>query len=85
MEVVLEDAYILIHEKKISSLKDLLPLLEKISQAGKPLLIICRGRRGRGPGDPGRQQAARHAAVLRGQGARASATAARPCSRTSRF
>lgn len=40
MEVVLEDAYILIHEKKISSMKDLLPLLEKLATSGKPLLII---------------------------------------------
>ena len=41
IEVVLEDAYILIHEKKLSNLKDLLPLLEKVSKAGKPLLIIA--------------------------------------------
>ncbi len=41
MECVLEDAYILIHEKKISSLKDLLPLLEKIARTGKPLLILA--------------------------------------------
>ena len=41
METVLEDAYILINESKISSLKDLLPLLEKVSKAGKPLLIIA--------------------------------------------
>jgi chaperonin GroEL len=40
MEAVLEDAYILIHEKKISSLNDLLPLLQKVSGTGKPLLII---------------------------------------------
>lgn len=40
MEVVLEDAYILIHEKKVSGMKDLLPLLEKIAGGGKPLLII---------------------------------------------
>ena len=40
MEVVLDDAFILIHEKKISSMKDLLPILEKIAKAGKPLLII---------------------------------------------
>ncbi len=40
MEAVLEDAYILIHDKKISSMKDLLPVLEKAAQAGKPLLII---------------------------------------------
>src|SRR5881392_2570077 len=41
MEAVLEDAYILIHEKKISAMKDLLPLLEQISRAGKPLLVIA--------------------------------------------
>ncbi|MBI5023971.1 MAG: chaperonin GroEL, partial [Candidatus Omnitrophica bacterium] len=41
MECVLEDAYILIYEKKISSLKDLLPLLEKIARTGKPLLILA--------------------------------------------
>jgi chaperonin GroEL len=41
MEVVLEDPYILIHEKKISNMKDLLPLLEQIARAGKPLLIIA--------------------------------------------
>ncbi len=41
MEVVLEDVYILINEKKISSVKDLLPLLEKIASSGKPLLIIA--------------------------------------------
>ncbi len=40
MECVLEDVHILIHEKKISSMKDLLPLLEKIAKMGKPLLII---------------------------------------------
>ncbi len=40
MEAVLENAYILIYEKKISSLKDLLPLLEKVAKAGRPLLII---------------------------------------------
>src|SRR5512137_891200 len=41
MEAVLEDAYILIHEKKISSLKDMLPLLEKTAKLSKPLLIIA--------------------------------------------
>jgi chaperonin GroEL len=40
MEAVLEDAMILIHDKKISSMKDLLPVLEKVAQMGKPLLII---------------------------------------------
>ena len=41
MEVVLEDPYILIHEKKISNMKDLLPVLEQIARAGRPLLIIA--------------------------------------------
>jgi chaperonin GroEL len=41
MEVVMEDAYILIHDKKISAMKDLLPILEKVAQAGKPMLIIA--------------------------------------------
>ncbi len=46
MECVLEDPYILIHEKKITSIKDLVPLLEKIAQAGKPLLIISEDMEG---------------------------------------
>lgn len=41
MEVVLEEPYILIYEKKISNLKDMLPLLEKIARSGKPLMIIA--------------------------------------------
>jgi chaperonin GroEL len=41
MEAILEDAMILIHDKKISSMKDLLPVLEKVAQTGKPLLIIA--------------------------------------------
>jgi chaperonin GroEL len=41
MEAVLEDPYILIHEKKISNMKDLLPLLEQIARAGRPLVIIA--------------------------------------------
>jgi len=40
MEAVLEDGYILIHDKKISSIKDIIPILEKVSQVGKPLLVI---------------------------------------------
>ena len=40
MEAILESPYILLHEKKISSLKDILPLLEKVAKTGKPLLII---------------------------------------------
>ncbi len=41
MEVVLEDAYVLVHEKKITNIKDLVPVLEKVVQSGKPLLIIA--------------------------------------------
>ena len=41
MEVNYSDAFVLIHDKKISTMKDLLPLLEKVAQTGKPLLIIC--------------------------------------------
>jgi chaperonin GroEL len=41
MEVVLDDAYILIHDKKISSMKDLLPILEKVAQLSKPFLVIA--------------------------------------------
>jgi chaperonin GroEL len=41
MECVLQDAYILIHEKKISSMKDLLPVLEQVAKSGRPLLIVA--------------------------------------------
>jgi chaperonin GroEL len=41
MEVVLDDAFILTHEKKISNMKELLPLLEQVAKAGRPLLIIA--------------------------------------------
>ena len=41
MEAIIEDAYILIHEKKISNMKDLLPILETVSKSGKPILIIA--------------------------------------------
>jgi chaperonin GroEL len=41
MECVMEDAYVLIHEKKVSNIKDLVPVLEKVVNAGKPLLIIA--------------------------------------------
>jgi chaperonin GroEL len=41
MEAVLEDAYILIHDKKISAMRDLLPVLEKTAQTGRPLLIVA--------------------------------------------
>src|SRR3712207_9390905 len=41
MEAVLEDAYVLVHQNKISSIQELLPLLEKVLQAGKPLFIVA--------------------------------------------
>src|SRR2546430_3946133 len=41
MECTIEDAYILIYDKKVSTMKDLLPVLEKVAQAGRPLLIIA--------------------------------------------
>ena len=41
MEAILDDAYVLIHEKKLSNMRDLLPLLEKVSGTGKPLLVIA--------------------------------------------
>src|SRR6266702_1559084 len=46
MEAVLEDAYLLVHDKKISSMKDILPVLEKVAQAGKPLLIVAEDAEG---------------------------------------
>ena len=69
MEVVMEDPFILIHEKKISVMKDLLPLLEQIARAGKPLLIVCEDVGRRGAGHPGGQQAAGDAGLRRSQGA----------------
>src|SRR6185369_14339971 len=41
MEAILETSYVLIHDKKISAMKDLLPLLEKTAESGRPLLIVC--------------------------------------------
>src|SRR5262249_8792354 len=41
MEAILEDPYILIYEKKISAIHDLLPILQKVAQSGRPLLILC--------------------------------------------
>ena len=83
-EAVLEDPYILLVNKKISSVQDLLPLLEKVMQAGKPLADHRRGRRGRGARDAGGQQDPRHVQRRSRSRLPGSATAARPCSRTSR-
>ena len=70
MEAMLEDAYILIHEKKISVVKDLVPVLERVAQDGQAALDHRRGNRGRGAGDPGDQQAAGHVPLRRGEGTR---------------
>ena len=70
MEAVLEDAYLLVTERKISAMADLVPVLEQVARAGKPLAHRRRGRRRRGARDARREQAPRHAPRLRREGAR---------------
>ena len=83
MEVVLEDVMILLHEKKISSMKDLLPILEQVAKQGRPFLIIPRTSRARlWRRSSSTSSAARFTSPRSRR--RASAIAARPCSRTSR-
>ena len=60
MEAELDEPYILITDKKISSIQDILPVLEKLVQAGKELVIIAEDVDGEALAHPGRQQAARH-------------------------
>ena len=69
MEAALEDPYVLLSEKKISNMHDLLPILEAITKEQRPLLII-RGRRRGGSRDPRREQAARYVRLRCGEGAR---------------
>ena len=69
MEAVLEDPYILIANQKIGSVRDILPILEQIDPVGQAAADHRRGRRGRGPRDARRQQAARHLHRRRRQGA----------------
>ena len=96
MEVVLENPYILTYEKKISSMKDLLPDPREDRPAGRAAAHHRGGGRGRGPGHPGREQAARHPEGGGGEGPRLrrppqghagghrrSSPAARPSPRTS--
>ena len=69
MEAELDEPFILITDKKISAIADILPVLEQVARAGQAARDHRRGRRRRGPGDAGRQQAARHAQRAGGQGA----------------
>ena len=80
MEAVLEDAYILLHAGKISSMADFLPLLEKIAQTKQAAAGHRRGRRGRGAVDAGREQDPRPARTSSRSRRPASATGARRCS-----
>ena len=70
MVAELEDPYILIHEKKLSSLQTLLPLLEQVVQSGRPLVIIAEDVRGRSSGHFGGQPLARRSQGGSGKGAR---------------
>ena len=83
MECVLEDAYILIYEKKLSNIKELVPVLGKSGQRGQAAVDRGRGRRRRGAGHAGHQPPARHAEGCRASRRPATAIGARPCWKTS--
>ena len=82
-EAVLEDALVLLNREKISSLADLLPLLEKVARVGQAAADHRRGRRGRGAVDAGRQRHPQDASRSSRSRRRSSATAARRSSTTS--
>ena len=69
-EAVLDEPLILIANQKIGAVHDLVPVLEKVMQTGKPLLVDRRGRRGRGARHPGRQQDPGHVHLGGGEGPR---------------
>ena len=83
MEAVLDDPYVLIANSKISAVKDLLPVLEKVMQAGKPVLVIAEDIEGEALATlvVNKIRGTFHSVAVKAPG---SATAARPCSRTSR-
>ena len=82
MEAVMEDCLILLSDRKIGSLNDMLPLLEQIAKTGKPSVGGGRRRRRRGTCHPDRQSNPRYLEKLRRKGALGLATGARPCCRT---
>ena len=69
MSAELEEPLILLHDKKISNIRDMLPVLEAVAKSGKPLLHHLRGRRGRGARHPGGEHHPRHRQGRRREGA----------------
>ena len=84
MQVELDDPYILIHEKKLSNLQAMLPILEAVVQIGPSAADHRRGHRGRGARHAGGQQAARRPQGRGGQGARLRRSPQGDARRTSR-
>ena len=68
MESDIEDPYILVTDRKVSAVSDIVPLLEKVLQVSKNFVIIAEDVEGEAPGDAGGEQAARHAELSRGEG-----------------